>query len=77
MDETIIEEARIAMHGRLLRCPLGGNPENCPLHEIRKMPLEERLVWLEEKTNAEVVELYRQHSECLEYKLSEQTNERQ
>jgi hypothetical protein len=66
-----IEEARIGMNARILRCSLGGNPEDCPLHEVRKRPVEERKAWLELKPDEEVVELYRQHIKCLEYKLSE------
>jgi hypothetical protein len=59
------EEAWIAMHGRILRCPLGNNPKDCPLHEIRKLPVEERLTWLNSKTSEEVQQLFRQHLECL------------
>ena len=66
------EAARMAMHGRILRCPLGGNPEDCPLHEVRTWPMEERLDWLGSKTDEEVVELYTRHSDCLEHKLAEQ-----
>lgn len=66
------EEARIGMQARILRCPLGGNPEDCPLHDVREYPMEERLAWLQSKTNEEVVDLYRRHSDCLLYKLSEQ-----
>jgi hypothetical protein len=75
LNPTNIEEARLAMHGRLLRCPFGDNPKDCPLHGIRKLPVEERLEWLESKTNAEVVELYQQHRDCLTAKkaMGEQT----
>jgi hypothetical protein len=68
LSPSSIDEARLAMHGRLLRCPIGDNPEDCPLHEIRKRPVEERLAWLESKTNKQVVELYQQHKECLNTK---------
>jgi hypothetical protein len=68
LSPSSIDEARLAMHGRLLRCPIGDNPEDCPLHEIRKRPVEERLAWLESKTNKQVVELYQQHKDCLNTK---------
>ena len=71
LDSIIIEEARIGMQARILRCPLGGNPADCPLHEIRKWPMEKRLSWLETLNDEEIVELYRQHSDCLEIKLEE------
>ena len=74
LQASIIEEARMGMHGRILRCPLGGNPEDCPLHEVRKCPMEERVAWLESKTDQEVIELYNHHIDCLEQKLAKQTD---
>lgn len=71
-DDQIVEEARMALHGRILRCPLGKNPEDCPLHELRLKPIEERVAWLESKTDGEVVELYIQHVMCMKRKLTEQ-----
>lgn len=68
---SIAEEARIAMSGRILRCPIDDNPEDCPLHEIRKIPLEERIAWLDSKSDEEVVDLYRRHVKCLRRKISE------
>ena len=71
IDSVLVEEAKLALHGRILRCPLGGNPEDCPLHEIRKLPLEDRINWLESNTDEEVIALYEQHSKCLQRKLEE------
>jgi hypothetical protein len=65
----LVSEARFALHGRILRCPLGGNPITCPLYEIRKLPIELRIAWLESKTDEEVVALYEQHNACLQQKL--------
>ncbi len=71
LDSVIIEDARIAMYARILRCPLGDNPEDCPLYEVRKWPVERRLAWLNSTTDEEVVELFNRHCECLEFKLTE------
>ncbi len=68
-SKDLIEEARFALHGRILRCPLGGNPKDCPLHALRLRPVNERIKWLEAKTDEEVVALYNQHNACLECKL--------
>ena len=65
-----IEEARMGMHGRILRCPVGENPEDCPLHEVRQWPMEKRVAWLESKSDEEVLELYTYHTACLEKKLA-------
>lgn len=74
LDSVTIEEARVGMHARILRCPMGGNPEDCPLHNVREWPMEERIAWLEAKTDEEVVELYRRHTDCLEFKLAWETS---
>ncbi len=62
--------ARTLMHGRLLRCPMGGNPPDCPLYEIRLLPFEERIIWLESKTDFELTSLLGYHLNCFEKKIS-------
>lgn len=64
--------ARVAMHGRILRCPLGGNPVDCPLYEIRLLPIEERLEWLDSKTDSELSALLDYHTKCLDEKTNAQ-----
>jgi hypothetical protein len=68
--EYRMNEARYAMHGRILRCPLGDNPEDCPLHDIRLLPVDERIVWLESKSDDEVDALYCHHLHCLDKKYA-------
>ena len=63
------KDARIALHGRILRCPLGGNPTDCQFYELRKKPLEERLTWLIRQSDEEVVETYNSHIRCFKKKL--------
>ena len=74
IHSDLVEEAKFALHGRVLRCPLGGNPEDCPMYEIRKLPVEERCAGLESQTREEMVALYEQHNQCLECKLEEFTS---
>ena len=69
-NEHRMSEARFAMHGRILRCPLGDNPPDCPLYEIRQLPVEERIVWLESKADEEVDALYGFHLRCLDKKYA-------
>lgn len=64
------QAARLAMHGRILRCPVDNNPEDCPLHTVRQLPIEERIAWLKAKTDDEVVALYAQHIDCLDAKVN-------
>ena len=72
---SLIEEAQIEMHARILRCPVGDNPEDCPLHEIRKWPLEERLAWLHQKNDEEIIALYTRHINCFEFKTQQRMPE--
>ncbi len=62
---------RSMLYGLLLACPLGGNPEDCQGHDLRELPLAERISWLESRSDAERKALYLQHLECLECKLHE------
>lgn len=70
-DKDQAMEARFALYGRVLRCPLGGNPSDCPLHDLRRLPVEKRIAWLESLTDKEVIDLYQQHNACLECKLKD------
>jgi len=72
MNEVSEKElARMYLQARLLRCPLGDNPEDCPLHEVRKKPMHERYEWLNRKDDEEVVEMFRLHTKCINRKLQE------
>ena len=62
--------ARLAMHGRILRCPVENNPVGCPLHTVRQLPVEERIDWLKSKTDDEVMALYAQHIDCLDERVT-------
>lgn len=64
-DEVDSEEARLALCGRVLRCSEEeGNPEDCPLHELRQLPVAERMVWLESRTDEDVEAIFRYHLQC-------------
>lgn len=58
------------MYGRILRCPVEDQPEDCPLKSVREMSVEERIAWMESKTDDELVELHLHHKRCLAQKLS-------
>lgn len=60
--------ARELAVGVLLECPLGGNPADCVLHELRKWTVEERLDWLDGLSDDSCAELYDLHLQCLQHK---------
>ena len=65
-----VQTASLTMHGRILRCPIENNPDDCPLHTVRQLPIGERVAWLKSKTDDEVVALYVQHIDCLNKKVT-------
>lgn len=71
INPDLVKEAEFALYGRILRCPLGGNPEDCPMHELRKLPVGERIAWMESHTDEEKIALYEHHNQCLKRKLEE------
>jgi len=69
-DKTEVSVARLALHGRILRCPVETNPKDCPLYEIRLLSVEKRIEWLNSKTEEQVEALYGYHIRCMDKKLS-------
>ncbi len=63
------DHVRLVMHGRLLRCPLGGNPPGCPLYAIRRQSLAKRFDWIDSKTDQELLLLFEFHVACQEEML--------
>ena len=77
-DETtgiiVCDDARMGLYGRILRCPFGDNPAECPLHEIRKQSVAERVSWVESLSDDEANRLYALHKTCLGQKMTEKAS---
>lgn len=54
----------------MVKCPLGGNPKDCLLHEKRELPFMERHDWIESLPDDKVLRLYSSHVDCLETRAS-------
>jgi hypothetical protein len=55
----------VTMSGLVVCCPVvQGNPPDCPLHEIRKLPLRERYVWLRHRSAREISSILHEHFGC-------------
>lgn len=68
---TIQPESEVARKMLLwlsFECPLGGNPCDCQLQQVRRMPFEERRRWLSGLSDAECLLHYEQHRQCLSMK---------
>lgn len=52
-------------------CPVeGGNPEDCPLCEMRKLPAADRLRWFNALSEADLKYLAAYHHVCMDLKLA-------
>lgn len=58
------ENLRSQIFGLTMECPTMGNPEECQLHEIRKLSIKDRFEWVESLTLDKCKELYDNHKEC-------------
>ena len=51
--------------GLIIECPLGGNPEDCPLHDKRELSFSDKFEWVKALTEAELLQTYSIHKQCL------------
>lgn len=61
-----IRDSRAWIKGLVMGCPFGEPEADCPLKEIRKKPLTERLAYVNNLTDAEVSDILLHHKRCLE-----------
>ena len=60
--------AKTMLMGLIIECPFGGNPKDCPLHERRKLAMEQKIKWVKSLSNDELQKAYFVHCECLKKK---------
>jgi len=64
------DELRAFLIGLFDGCPAGPcNPEDCPLHSLRKMPRSEQLQWFDVLDEDDLAHLAGYHYVCLNTKL--------
>ncbi len=63
-----IKQIRAMLVGVLFDCPLGGTPEDCICHHIRKLPASQRFEWVKQLSDEECREIHRNHMLCLKRK---------
>ena len=57
--------ARTMLIGLANACPLGDVDEHCPLREIRSLPPEKRVAWLNACSDSEIDDFFSRHFSCL------------
>ncbi|MBL7220055.1 MAG: hypothetical protein ISS69_08070 [Phycisphaerae bacterium] len=65
MDELSIEHKRTWVKGLMIDCPMGEALDDCPARELRTMPIEKRLIVVDEMTPGQVEEVIVYHKQCL------------
>ena len=67
-DQTINFEDKIKLLVKQLtiECPMGDAKQDCPLAELRKLPLEEKLVMVDSMSAKKLNELLQHHYDCFE-----------
>ena len=56
---------KVWLKGLVISCPFGTALEDCPAKEIRKLPLSERMVVVDNMTTQQVDETLEHHKKCL------------
>ena len=60
---------RALLIGLVRECPMGGNPQDCQIHSLRKtLNMEARVAWVEGLSDRECRQLYYSHLDCLRAK---------
>lgn len=72
-----LDDKRKALLGLLKQCPAeGDNPENCPLHRIRKDEPHMQVAWASTQTESELDRIIGYHGNCYSRKLHDKIEER-
>lgn len=65
------QDLRALLTGLVFECPVGGNPVDCQLCEIRQRAVADRLQYLRDLSDAEAERLYASHKRCLRDKVGD------
>lgn len=64
-----IKRIRALLSGFVFECPLGGDPEDCVCHQIRKLQAKDRFAWVKQLTDEQCMQFFSLHLICLKRKL--------
>lgn len=64
-EVATIHDYTARLMGLAMVCPVSSeNPTDCPLHEIRHLPLAQRFAWVKARTRQEAENLLSYHQHC-------------
>lgn len=65
IDTSNSEDVKRIVLCLVIECPMSGNPESCPIFDVRKLPLKDRIEWVNKREYPEHLEIYLHHKQCL------------
>ena len=65
MDDISIEDKRIVLKDLLVECPMGEALDDCPARDLRKLPVEKRLITVDTMAVEQIEEVVVHHTRCL------------
>ena len=60
-----MDELKNSVYCLIFKCPKDKENENCPLSEIRKLPIDEGLEKINEFKFRELMDIYKYHKVCI------------
>ena len=64
MDKLALQIKMTWVLGLMVDCPLGKALDNCPAKDIRRLPLEERVVMVKQMEEIQLQEIIIHHKQC-------------
>lgn len=65
MDELPIEQKRTWVKGLLIQCPMGAAMDDCPMRDLRSLPIARQLITVDTMKPEQVEEVIVHHKQCL------------
>jgi len=65
IDELTFKNKQISVQGLGIECPMKMTLENCPVKDVKRLPLKVRLVLLKEMEESQLDEIIEHHRQCL------------
>tara|TARA_B100000315_G_C14556917_1_gene578624 strand:- start:923 stop:1165 length:243 start_codon:yes stop_codon:yes gene_type:complete len=64
MEEYVKKYKKVWVRGLAIECPLGDALKTCPLRELRKLELADRLKMIDDMGDEQIEEILEVHKEC-------------
>ena len=69
------QENRYWAKGLLMKCPFGSELPNCPIKELRKLPVRNRMALANSMSDEEIDSIIRHHKDCQKIRKAKESTE--